>query len=126
MAVTDDEALIYVYTPERGARTTIPIPPSISLNDEEIGTLEFNSYYALKITPGDHVLTAQKVRGNLATIQVTLQPGDVKYIKYVEEATGNVKHINGATQQSVRSALVEQSSELADREIINTKLLSQL
>jgi Protein of unknown function (DUF2846). len=116
--------MIYVYVPKRDSKIHGRIPPTIKLNGNRVGLLKFNGHFALKVTPGKHLLTAQ-VMGEvgLAKLKLSIGAGEVKYVLYSTGLIGGEIEYHSSSAMYSHSVLFSEVESEALPRISNTKRL---
>ncbi|WP_394558773.1 DUF2846 domain-containing protein [Aquipseudomonas alcaligenes] len=84
-----DQAVIYLYRPEADNPGRQPLRlsyPDVLIDEQSVGTLQFNSYRRIELAPGRH-----DIRITGLTRQAKWEPRDIKQV--VKVAPGEIKYL---------------------------------
>ena len=85
-----NDALLYLYRPEADNPGLQPLRmsyPDIQLDGRSIGVLQFNTYFAVVLTPGQHSIRVTGLSKKAdwepqdITLDISVRAGEVKYLK---------------------------------------------
>ncbi|VXC37350.1 conserved hypothetical protein [Pseudomonas sp. 8AS] len=85
-----DQAVVYLYRPEADNPGRQPLRlsyPDVLIDEQSVGTLQFNSHRRIELAPGHHTLRitglTRQAKWEPRDIKqnITVAPGETKYIK---------------------------------------------